>query len=47
MGIDPLEPEDLAATVVDIMASDHSGEAVLHRPPWEPEPFQFAGLPEH
>ena len=42
----PVE-SNLAATVVDIMASDHSGEAVLHRPPWPAEPFQFARLPEH
>jgi len=47
MGVTAFEPQDLAATVVDIMASDHSGEAVLHRPPWEPERFQFARLPEH
>jgi NAD(P)-dependent dehydrogenase (short-subunit alcohol dehydrogenase family) len=47
MGITPFEPEDLAATVVDMLASEHSGEAVLHRPPWEPEVFQFARLPQH
>jgi NAD(P)-dependent dehydrogenase (short-subunit alcohol dehydrogenase family) len=47
MGITAFEPEDLAATVVDIMASDRSGEAVLHRPPWPPEAFEFARLPEH
>jgi NAD(P)-dependent dehydrogenase (short-subunit alcohol dehydrogenase family) len=47
LGVPSFEPEDLAATVVDIMASDRSGEAVLHRPPWPPEVFEFARLPEH
>jgi NAD(P)-dependent dehydrogenase (short-subunit alcohol dehydrogenase family) len=47
MGINPFEPEDLAATVVDMLAWDSSGEAVLHRPPWDAEVFQFARLPEH
>ena len=47
MGITAFEPEDLAATAVDIMASDRSGEAVLHRPPWPAETFEFARLPEH
>ena len=46
-GIVALEPEDLAATVVALLASDRSGEAVLHRPPCEPEAFEFARLPEH
>jgi NAD(P)-dependent dehydrogenase (short-subunit alcohol dehydrogenase family) len=47
MGLPALEPEDLAATVVELMASATSGEAVLHRPPWPAEPFAFARLPEH
>ena len=47
MGVPSFEPEDLAATVVEMLASDRSGEAVLHRPPWPPEPFEFARLPEH
>lgn len=46
-GIVAYEPEDLAATVVELLASDRSGEAVLHRPPWPPEVFEFARLPEH
>jgi NAD(P)-dependent dehydrogenase (short-subunit alcohol dehydrogenase family) len=46
IGITAYEPEDLAATVVDILASDRSGDAVLHRPPWPPETFEFARLPE-
>jgi NAD(P)-dependent dehydrogenase (short-subunit alcohol dehydrogenase family) len=46
-GITPFEPEDLASTVVDLLASDDSGQAVLHRPPWPPEVFEFARLPEH
>jgi NAD(P)-dependent dehydrogenase (short-subunit alcohol dehydrogenase family) len=44
-GIVAYEPEDLAATVVALLASDRSGEAVLHRPPYEPETFEFARLP--
>jgi NAD(P)-dependent dehydrogenase (short-subunit alcohol dehydrogenase family) len=47
MGIASFEPEDLAATVVELMASERSGEAVLHRPPWPAAPFAFARLPEH
>ncbi len=47
MGMAAFEPEDLAATVVDLLASDRNGQAVLHRPPWAPEPFEFARLPEH
>jgi NAD(P)-dependent dehydrogenase (short-subunit alcohol dehydrogenase family) len=47
MGITAFEPEDLAATVIDMLASDRSGQAVLHRPPWAPETFEFARLPEH
>jgi len=47
MGISPFEPEDLAGTVVDLLGSERSGQAILHRPPWPPEPFEFARLPEH
>jgi NAD(P)-dependent dehydrogenase (short-subunit alcohol dehydrogenase family) len=47
MGIAAFEPEDMAATVVDLLASDRSGEAVLHRPPWEPETVEFPRLPAH
>jgi NAD(P)-dependent dehydrogenase (short-subunit alcohol dehydrogenase family) len=46
IGVPSFEPEVLAGTVVDIFASDRSGEAVLHRPPGEPEVFEFARLPE-
>jgi len=46
-GIVAFEPEDLAATVVELLASDRSGDVVLHRPPWPAEPFEFARLPEH
>lgn len=46
-GIVAFEPEDLAATVVDLMASDRSGEVILHRPPWPPEVVEFPRLPEH
>jgi NAD(P)-dependent dehydrogenase (short-subunit alcohol dehydrogenase family) len=47
MGIVAFEPEDMAATVVDLLASDRSGEAVLHRPPWEAESVEFPRLPAH
>jgi NAD(P)-dependent dehydrogenase (short-subunit alcohol dehydrogenase family) len=46
LGVPAFEPEVLAATVVDIFASDRSGDAVLHRPPGDPEIFEFARLPE-
>jgi NAD(P)-dependent dehydrogenase (short-subunit alcohol dehydrogenase family) len=46
LGVPAFEPEVLAGTVVDIFASDRSGDAVLHRPPGEPELFEFARLPE-
>ena len=46
LGVPSFEPEVLAGTVVDIFASDRSGDAVLHRPPGEPEIFEFARLPE-
>jgi NAD(P)-dependent dehydrogenase (short-subunit alcohol dehydrogenase family) len=46
IGVPSFEPEVLAATVVEILASDRSGQAVLHRPPGEPEIFEFARLPE-
>jgi NAD(P)-dependent dehydrogenase (short-subunit alcohol dehydrogenase family) len=47
MGITAFEPEDMAATVVDLLASDRSGEAVLHRPPGAPETVEFLRLPPH
>jgi NAD(P)-dependent dehydrogenase (short-subunit alcohol dehydrogenase family) len=46
IGVPSFEPSVLAGTVVEMLASDHSGEAVLHRPPGDPEVFQFARLPE-
>jgi NAD(P)-dependent dehydrogenase (short-subunit alcohol dehydrogenase family) len=46
MGIPSFEPDVLAGTVVELLASDRSGQAVLHRPPGEPEVFEFARLPE-
>jgi NAD(P)-dependent dehydrogenase (short-subunit alcohol dehydrogenase family) len=46
MGLPAFEPEVLASTVVEMLASDRSGQAILHRPPGDPEVFQFAGLPE-
>ena len=46
IGVPSFEPEVLAGTVVDLLASDRSGQAVLHRPPGEPEVFEFARLPE-
>ena len=46
LGVPSFEPEVLAGTVVDIFASDRSGDAVLHRPPGDPEIFEFARLPE-
>jgi len=46
-GLVAFEPEDMAATVVELLASNRSGEVVLHRPPWPPEPFVFGQLPEH
>jgi NAD(P)-dependent dehydrogenase (short-subunit alcohol dehydrogenase family) len=46
IGVTAYEPEDLAATAVEILASDRSGDAVLHRPPHPPETFEFARLPE-
>jgi hypothetical protein len=33
--------------VVAILASDRSGDAVLHRPPWDPETVEFVRLPEY
>jgi NAD(P)-dependent dehydrogenase (short-subunit alcohol dehydrogenase family) len=47
MGITAYEPEDMAATVVELLGSDRSGDAVLHRPPWDPETVEFVRLPEH
>jgi NAD(P)-dependent dehydrogenase (short-subunit alcohol dehydrogenase family) len=45
LGLPSFEPEVLAGTVLDLLASERSGEAVLHRPPGEPEVFEFARLP--
>ena len=45
-GFPAFEPEVLAGTVVEILASDQSGHAILHRPPGDPEVFEFARLPE-
>ncbi len=42
-----LEPEELAATVIDLMTSSRDGEIVVHIPPWPPEVFEFQGLPQH
>ena len=46
-GVPSFEPEVLAAHGRRLLASDRSGEAVLHRPPWPPEVFEFARLPAH
>jgi NAD(P)-dependent dehydrogenase (short-subunit alcohol dehydrogenase family) len=46
IGVPSFEPDVLAGTVVDMLASDRSGQAILHRPPGDPEVFQFARLPE-
>jgi NAD(P)-dependent dehydrogenase (short-subunit alcohol dehydrogenase family) len=46
LGLPSFEPEVLAQTVVEMLASDTSGQAILHRPPGEPEVFEFARLPE-
>ncbi len=47
LGLPSFEPEVLAGTVVEMLASDRSGQAILHRPPGDPEVFEFARLPEH
>ena len=46
-GITALEPEDLAATVVDLLASDRTGEIVLHQPGSPVQALEFLRLPEH
>jgi len=46
IGVPSFEPEVLAGTVVELLASDRSGQAVLHRPPGDPEIFEFARLPK-
>ncbi len=46
LGLPSFEPEVLAGTVVEMLASDRSGQAILHRPPGDPEVFEFARLPE-
>ncbi len=47
MGITPLEPEDLAATVVELLASDRTGEIVLHQPTAPAAALEFPRLPLH
>jgi NAD(P)-dependent dehydrogenase (short-subunit alcohol dehydrogenase family) len=47
LGITALEPEDLAATVVDLLSSDRSGEIVLHQPGAPAEALEFLRLPQH
>jgi NAD(P)-dependent dehydrogenase (short-subunit alcohol dehydrogenase family) len=44
-GITALEPEDLAATVVDLLASDRTGEIVLHRPGAPAAAVEFPRVP--
>jgi NAD(P)-dependent dehydrogenase (short-subunit alcohol dehydrogenase family) len=44
-GITAFEPEVMAATVVELMDSDRSGEIVLHRPPADAEIVDFPRLP--
>jgi NAD(P)-dependent dehydrogenase (short-subunit alcohol dehydrogenase family) len=46
LGVPAFEPAVLAGTVVEMLASDRSGQAILHRPPGDPEVFEFARLPE-
>jgi NAD(P)-dependent dehydrogenase (short-subunit alcohol dehydrogenase family) len=46
IGVPSFEPSVLAGTVVEMLSSDRSGQAILHRPPGEPEVFEFARLPE-
>ena len=45
MGITAFEPEDMAATVLELLESERSGQAVLHRPPSAPEVVEFPRLP--
>ncbi len=45
-GLQAFEPEVLAGTVVEMLASERTGQAILHRPPGDPEVFEFARLPE-
>ena len=47
LGITALEPEDLAATVVELLGSDRSGEIVLHQPGAPAQPLEFPRLPNH
>ena len=47
LGITALEPEDLAATVVDLLGSDRSGEIVLHQPGAPAQALEFPRLPNH
>jgi NAD(P)-dependent dehydrogenase (short-subunit alcohol dehydrogenase family) len=47
LGITALEPEDLAATVVDLLGSDRTGEVVLHSPGTPVQALEFPRLPQH
>jgi NAD(P)-dependent dehydrogenase (short-subunit alcohol dehydrogenase family) len=47
LGITALEPEDLAATVVDLLGSDRTGEIVLHSPGTPVQALEFLRLPQH
>lgn len=44
-GITPLEPEEVANTVLELLVSDRTGEVVLHDPGVAPERFEFARMP--
>jgi NAD(P)-dependent dehydrogenase (short-subunit alcohol dehydrogenase family) len=46
LGITALEPEDLAATVVDLLGSDRTGEVVLHSPGTPVQALEFPRLPQ-
>jgi NAD(P)-dependent dehydrogenase (short-subunit alcohol dehydrogenase family) len=46
LGITALEPEDLAATVVDLLGSDRTGEIVLHSPGTPVQALEFLRLPQ-
>ena len=44
-GIVPLEPTDIAVTVVDLLTGDVSGKVVLHETTGPPLPFEFGRMP--
>jgi NAD(P)-dependent dehydrogenase (short-subunit alcohol dehydrogenase family) len=44
-GITPLEPTDIAATVVDLLTGDGSGKVVLHETTGPPIAFEFGRMP--